>query len=90
MKLVFARKARQDLDTIADHIAAEDVDAALRLVLEIERRARILLASPSMGRPTPRAGVRELVVDKYVLPYRADQTRVVILRVWHGRQRWWG
>jgi len=75
---------------IALHIAAHDVDAAVRLVLEIEDRARILLVTPLMGRRTPRKDVRELVVDNYVLPYRASLGLVVVLRVWHGKQRWWG
>jgi plasmid stabilization system protein ParE len=90
VKLVFTKKAQQDLDNIALHIATHDVETALRLVTEIERRARILLTAPSAGRLTPRKGIRELVVDNYVLPYRASPRRVVIMRVWHGKQRWWG
>jgi toxin ParE1/3/4 len=90
MKLAFTKKAQNDLDKIALHIAVHDVEAAVRLVLEIEDRARILFVTPLMGRRTPRKDVRELVVEKYVLPYRASHGRVVILRVWHGKQRWWG
>lgn len=90
MKLAFTKKAKQDLDHIAIQVAAHDIDIAVQLVIDIEHRARILLDSPSMGRPTPRPGVRELVIDPYVLPYRVMNERVVVLRVWHGRQRWWG
>jgi toxin ParE1/3/4 len=86
MKLVFTKAARQDLDRIAEHIATDNVDAALRLIAEIEARARLLTVTPSMGRPSAREGVRELVIDDHVLPYRVKGSVVQILRVWHGRQ----
>lgn len=40
-----------------------------------------------MGRPVEgRPGVRELVVDNYVLPYVFEGGEILILRVWHGAQ----
>ena len=63
MKLVFTKAAQRDLDNIALHIAKDNVDAALRVVVDIETRARLLLVTPSMGRRAAREGVRELVVD---------------------------
>lgn len=90
MKLVFTKAAQRDLDNIALHIAKDNVDAALRVVVDIETRARLLLVTPSMGRWAAREGVRELVVDDYVLPYRVKGRVIEVLRVWHGKQRWWG
>jgi toxin ParE1/3/4 len=90
MKLVFTKAAQRDLEQIAIHIATNDIDAALRVVFDIEERARLLLITPTMGRRAAREGVRELVIDNYVLPYRLKGSAIEDLRVWHGRQRWQG
>ena len=79
-----------DLERILLRIAQHDVDAALRIVLDLEERMKLLLVAPQMGRPTKRQGVLELVLDDYVVPYRIGDDGVVVLRVWHGKQRWWG
>ncbi len=90
MKVVFTTAAQDDLDAIAVHIAQDNVEAALRVVADIEERAQLLI-TPLMGRPVRRRpGVRELVIDNYVLPYRQGPDAIEILRVWHGKQRWWG
>jgi toxin ParE1/3/4 len=89
LRLKITPKARADLDHIMLTIAAHDVEAALKLVLDLEDRMKLLLTSPEMGRRTKRGGLRELVLGDYVVPYRRCDNVIEIVRVWHGRQRWW-
>ena len=83
-------RARNDLSGIATHIAQHDVDTAVRVVVDLEQRMRLLVSAPGMGRATKREGVRELILDDYTIPYRVKGDLVEVLRVWHAKQRWWG
>lgn len=89
-QLKLTEAAAADLDDIAVRIAENDIDTALRVVDELRERMLILRTSPQMGRKGSEEGTRELVVGSYVIPYRVRGSVVEILRVWHGRQRWWG
>ena len=90
MKIEWHRLARLDLIEIVSYISNDNPDAALRMLDEIERQAELLRNMPEMGRPGRCHGTRDLVVagTAYILPYRIDRDRIVILRVLHGAQRW--
>ena len=60
------------------------------MVDELRERMKILRSSPLMGRKSKHGDALELVLDNYVIPYRVREEVVEILRVWHGRERWWG
>lgn len=91
-KLKLTKLAEEDLDEIALYIATQrDVATALRVVDDLRARMRLLRSSPLMGRESKTEdGIRELVLDNYVVPYRLRDDTVEILRVWHGKERWWG
>lgn len=90
-KLKLTKLAEEDLDEIAVHIATQrDVSTALRFVDQLRERMKILRSSPLMGREVKSEDMRELVLDNHVIPYRVRGDTVEILRVWHGKERWWG
>lgn len=89
-KLVLSASALADLDEIAVNIAQHDIEAALRVVDDLQERMKILRTSPHIGRVGEEPNTRELILDNYVIPYRVSGAVVEILRVWHGKERWWG
>ena len=90
-KLKLTKLAEEDLDEIAVHIATQrNVMTALRIVDDLRERMKILRSSPLLGREVKDDDMRELILDSYVIPYRVRGDTVEILRVWHGRERWWG
>jgi plasmid stabilization system protein ParE len=61
------------------------------LLQRLSRRQQSLLEHPLIGKPTAdRPEFRELVLEvlhaRYVFLYANDGSRVVILRVFHGRE----
>lgn len=73
-----------------NYIAADDVQAAIRLDEEIERQVDLLTEHPLMGREGRVKGTRELVIGRspFIAVYRIKGKRIEILRILHGAQRW--
>ena len=94
MKLAFAREARDDLVRlrafIAEHDPAAAERAARRLIQGIERLMRHprlgqrVTASPDQVAPEE---IRDWLVADYVIRYLIANDRVIVLRVWHGREQ---
>ena len=84
--VVFSRKAEQDLEDIADYIAADDPRRAASFVRELRERCFALGTLPASARPFP-----GLVPDGHIFPYRNYvilyrnlSRHVSIERVLHG------
>lgn len=90
MRLVWRRLAQSDLAAIRRYVAADDPEAARRLVLRLLAATVQLATHSHMGRPGRVPGTRELVVPgtPYILPYRVVGEEVQILRVYHTARRW--
>jgi len=90
MKIVWTRLALADLDEIEVFVAADSPGAASRLILDIRSATDLLARHPGAGRPGRVEGTRELVVDgtPYIVPYRAREGRIEVLRVFHAARRW--
>jgi toxin ParE1/3/4 len=92
MKLSWTRQAFGDRDAIMDHIAKDNVIAALETDDRIVAAVENLLVFPMMGRIGRVEETRELVVAQsdYIIAYKlADQGQHIdILPVLHGAQRW--
>lgn len=73
-----------------NYIAADNVQAAIRLDEEIERQVDLLTEHPLMGREGRVKGTRELVIGRspFIAVYRIKGKRIEILRILHGAQRW--
>jgi toxin ParE1/3/4 len=84
MKLVYARSALRDLESIHSYIARGDPEAARRVIARIERCTGRLEQLPYSGRPGPR-GIRLLSVPglPYVVIHRVQQDTVKIVVVFH-------
>ena len=91
MRIRWANPARRHLAAHVTYIAADEPDAAERVRNAIVAAVERLADYPYRGRPGRRAGTRELVIAEfpvYIVVYRATETEIRILRVWHGRRHW--
>jgi plasmid stabilization system protein ParE len=91
MKLEWSAAALTDLDRFAFFLHDRHPHLAKVIADEIKNKVVILLEHPLIGRPIAgRPQYRELVLDvsnaKYVFRYAFDGERLVMLRVFHGRE----
>jgi plasmid stabilization system protein ParE len=94
VKLAFSREARGDLVRlrafIAKHNPAAAERLARRLIQGIERRlrnsrlGRRVTVAPDQMAPEE---IRDWVVGEYVVRYLIADERIVVLRVWHGKEQ---
>ena len=91
MELVWLPEAREDLERLLEFLLDANPLAAERAARLLRRGAESLRDHPEVGRPMDDdTGRRELVLPfgaaAYVLRYRIHLGRIVIVRVWHGRE----
>lgn len=91
-EVVWLPSARDDIARLHEFLKAKSSRAASAALAAIREGARTLQAFPQAGRPMgDDTGRRELFMPfgawAYVLRYRMDGDRVVVLRVWHARER---
>ena len=84
--------ALADLNRFAAFLEEHYPRLAQIVAVEIIGKVQVLAAHPEMGRPIKgRASTRELTLQvlnaPYVFRYRYDGRRLVILRVFHGREK---
>lgn len=87
--LQFSQSALSDLKRLREFIAIHDPEAAKRISLRIRQTIGKLVNFPAMGHPVQDwEEVRELIVGSYVVRYQhiEDEDKVVILRIWHGKE----
>ena len=87
----WTEQATRQLDQARDYIAlSNSEDVADRIALTIVSSVQQLTAFPMSGRAGRVPGTRELVVANtpFLVAYTIDKTRIVILAVYHGAQRW--
>ena len=87
MQVRFADAALADIESIRDYIAQDHPSAASRMAAAIVAATDRLSANPRLGRLGAMPGTFELIVRPYVLVYEIHRAEIVVLRVWHGRQR---
>jgi plasmid stabilization system protein ParE len=83
--------ALADLDRFAAFLHDHAPELAAIVAEEIIARAQVLSRHPKLGRPlATREEYRQIVMQvlggAYVFQYRYDGNRIVILRVFHGRE----
>lgn len=91
MKLEWSAAALADLDRFAAFLHDRHPHLAKIVAAEIQAKAAILSEHPQIGRSiSGRREFRELVLDvlnaQYVFRYGFDGERLVMLRVFHGRE----
>lgn len=90
MKIIWSPTSRRKIDEIIDYISADNLDAALTLVEEMESRVQSLKNHPRSGRIVPALNdemVRELIIGgDYLIVYEIQSERIEILTVRHAKQ----
>lgn len=91
MKIEWSADALADLDRFATFLHKHHPALARIVAREILVKARILGERPMLGKQVGgRIEYRQIVLQvlnaAYVLQYRIDRDRLVILRVFHGRE----
>ena len=78
--------AEQDYRDIWRYIAADNVDAADRLLLRIDSKLELYSENPRMGtsRDSMAPGLRSFPVGNYVVFYRIVPEVIELVRVLHG------
>lgn len=92
MKLRWLPEAWQDIQRLFEFLADKDPDAAARALVVISDGADRLLELPEIGWPmNDDTRRRELYLPfgagAYVLRYRLDGEAIIVIRVWHSRER---
>ena len=92
MKVIWFKKAIEDLLSAKDYINLDDPQSAQKTMLRIKKKVSLLSEQPGIGRPGRVPNTRELVIDHtpYILPYRVRDNKIEILRVLHSARRWPG
>ena len=90
MQIRWTPEAVDDLERIAEYIAENNPDSALRVARRVYGSVASLAESPGRGRIGWVEGTRELVLAPlpYVVVYRINDASVEILHVHHGAQNW--
>lgn len=80
-------EAESDLEQIGDHIAQDNPKRALSFVLELRNKCLDLADTPRGFPLMPRYeryGIRRRIHGDYLIFYRVENDRVVIIHVLHG------
>jgi plasmid stabilization system protein ParE len=91
MNVEWSADALADLDRFASFLHEHHPTLAKIVAAEIIAKADLLSEHPRLGRPIAgREDYRQIVLQvlnaAYVFQYRCDGERVVMLRVFHGRE----
>lgn len=87
MILEFSDEAEQDLEQIADYIARDNPRRALSFIRELRTRCEELLDTPNgfaIVSRYERYGIRRRVHGNYLIFYRVETAKVVIVHILHG------
>jgi len=78
--------AERDLATITDHIAADNLSAALSFYDEVDRLLRLIAQYPQMGEAVEHLaiGLRRQTLGEYLVFYRQIGDTIEVIRVLHG------
>ena len=87
MKLRYERGVLADLDEIFAYIAADNREAAARLVARIEDVVKLIAATPYMGEATRKSRCRRFPVGNYLIVYEVGTDEVIIHYVRHGARK---
>lgn len=85
-RLEFSKLANEDIDEIWLYIALDNVDAADRLMSEMETRFDLLARNPLLGTPRPELldDLRQFPHDRYNIFYFPKTNGIVVHRVLHS------
>lgn len=85
-RVVLTDSANQDRLDIWLHVAADNLDAADRLLDEIDETLRLLAGAPGLGRARDdiAPGLRYFPVGNYLILYEVLPDGIMVVRLVHG------
>jgi toxin ParE1/3/4 len=89
MIIVFTKEAKTDLDELRDWLRPLSPRGLANVTAALEAKIRLLSENPTIGRPTPREGVRETIETKYgfLIPYWIKGEQLYILRIYRSNRK---
>ena len=89
-QLEFTGRAFRNIAAAEEYVAADNPDAAQKVVTAIYNTAEELESFPELGKPGRVPGTRELPISKYpyTLVYRVRASRVVVYAVLHQARKY--
>ncbi|NLS20013.1 type II toxin-antitoxin system RelE/ParE family toxin [Rhizobium sp. P40RR-XXII] len=87
MILEFSYEAENDLEQIADYISRDNPQRALSFIRELRSKCEDLVDNPNGYSLVPRYehhGIRRRVHGNYLIFYRVESMKVVIVHFLHG------
>ena len=90
MNVRWTETASNQIENVFEHIASDNIDAAVRIVERILAATERAAQLPFSARAGKHSGTRELIVSgtPYIVIYRIREEGIQILRVVHGAQNW--
>lgn len=91
MQIRWTKATQEDLECIQKYIYDNNPKAAKEVVLHIIDKVEVLISeNTAIGRAGRVLGTRELVITKYpyIIPYRAKDNEIHVLRVLHTSRKW--
>ena len=88
-RVVWSRRALQDVEAIAEYIVRDSAAYAAIVVRTIVNQTNILSRFPHSGRKVPEFDdddIRELLAYTYRIIYRVQDEEVIISAVIHGKR----
>jgi plasmid stabilization system protein ParE len=89
MNVHLSAEAEQDLERIADYIARDNPPRAVSFLQELRVKCLALADMPERFPLVPRyeaSGVRHRVHGNYLIFYRVEPEKVVVIHILHGAQ----
>jgi len=88
-RVVWSRRAVEDLESIAEYIAHDSPAYAASVVRTVINQTKTLSRFPRSGRKVPEfddENIRELVAYSYRVIYRIQEEDVLVAAVIHGKR----
>jgi plasmid stabilization system protein ParE len=90
MRIRFTVEAINDLERLRTFVETRNPHAARRIAAELLDGIENLALFPEMGLPVRRAPdpklMRDLFVGTYTVRYLREESSIIILRIWHGKE----
>ena len=90
MRIRYTVVAIHDLERLRAFVESKIPHAARRIAAEILGGIENLAVFPDIGLPVRRAPdprlVRDLFVGNYTVRYLGEESSIIILRIWHGKE----
>ena len=88
MKLYFTATASRHLIRLREFIAKKNPVAARKYSQQLIKQIKSLLKQPQLGTPiTEEPTVRQLVARDYIVRYQVIESQLIVLKIWHGKEK---